>query len=155
MTTIHLTSPTSGVTWRRSDKPPQPRERSAGARRTLVVRARRDWPAPCRRPVTGCRHPTAAASTHRALHDNNQRASQRSRPRARRRPGPPPLSRQPGLRRERLDLPACHATGSTGRRAHARNLRCPRGRGRLPTLIRAPGPLRTARPYRPRGCPAA
>lgn len=143
MTNTHSTSPTSGVTWRRSDKPPQPRERTAGARRALVVRAGRDWPAPCCRPVTGRGDPTAGASTHRALHDDNQGASQRSRPRARRRPGPSALSGQPGLRPERLGLPACHATGSTGRLAYARNLRCSRGRGGLlPTLTRAQGPLR-------------
>lgn len=134
MTTIRSTSRTSGVTWRRSGRPPLPRERATGTGRALVVRDRRDRPAPCCGPVTRRGDPSAGSSTGGALHHDDQRASQRSRPRAGRRPGPSPLSREPGRRRERLGLPARHAARSIGRRAHARHLWRSRDRGRLPTL---------------------
>ena len=99
-----------------------------------MVRTGGDRSAPGRRALARRGDPTAAPGTHRTVHDDDSRPCKRGRPRTRRRSDPSAVGSQPRLGRECHGRGTRRTPGQVVRRPHARGLRSPSGRGRLPSM---------------------
>ena len=128
---IRSTNQTSGAISHRSATPQPRHDRSAEARRAVVVRATEDRSTTSPGAVSRCCHPKGEAGIDRTVHDDHPWLAQRGRPRARRRPDRASKRDQPRLRRIGVDRLARRPNRCSQRLANAGDLQCPCGRDRL------------------------